>query len=216
MKNNAFTLAEVLITLVLIGIIAALTIPSLIQITENQKRDAKLKKIYSTLNQAVERLNADNDSLIMDNPTFSNDLIRDKLLPYLNYIKKCSSLLPCFYSDNKMPYYANGDYSYQNTNLASSVVLADSVILGFYYADADCKLDLGFGPVICAAIDIDLDGVNKGPNKYAHDFFSFWLLKDKVVPWGIMGDTFGDSCNLGTLGDTGITCGYNILTNQKL
>ncbi|MDD3238364.1 MAG: prepilin-type N-terminal cleavage/methylation domain-containing protein [Candidatus Gastranaerophilales bacterium] len=39
MKNKAFTLAEVLITLVIIGVIAALTIPSLLNnINDNEKR----------------------------------------------------------------------------------------------------------------------------------------------------------------------------------
>ena len=53
-KNKlAFTLAEVLITLGIIGIVAALTLPALIQTNKNKEVETKLKKIYSVMNQAI-------------------------------------------------------------------------------------------------------------------------------------------------------------------
>ena len=56
----AFTLAEVLITLGIIGVVAAITLPSVIQNYRNHSVEAKLKKFYSTINQAVVRSTADN------------------------------------------------------------------------------------------------------------------------------------------------------------
>ena len=53
---RGFTLAEVLITLVIIGFIAAMTIPTLINKTNNQEYVSKLKKAYSTLSQATNRI----------------------------------------------------------------------------------------------------------------------------------------------------------------
>ena len=53
MKKIAFTLAEVLITLGIIGIVAAMTLPTLIQSNKNKEVEAKLKKIYSVMNQAI-------------------------------------------------------------------------------------------------------------------------------------------------------------------
>lgn len=54
MKNKkGFTLAEVLITLVIIGIIAAITIPILMQNYKKQKYYTQFMKTYSTLNQAM-------------------------------------------------------------------------------------------------------------------------------------------------------------------
>lgn len=47
--NCAFTLAEVLITLGIIGAVAALTMPTLMQNKNNNEIQAKVKKIYSTL-----------------------------------------------------------------------------------------------------------------------------------------------------------------------
>ncbi len=52
-KKAAFTLAEVLITLGIIGIVAAMTLPTLVQKKTNSEVEAKLKKIYSSMNQAI-------------------------------------------------------------------------------------------------------------------------------------------------------------------
>lgn len=51
--NKGFTLAEVLITLGIIGIVAALTIPGLIGSYKNQERSARIKKFYSIMSQVI-------------------------------------------------------------------------------------------------------------------------------------------------------------------
>ena len=43
--NDGFTLAEVLITLVIIGVITAITVPSLINKTNNQEYVSRLKRL---------------------------------------------------------------------------------------------------------------------------------------------------------------------------
>ena len=52
-RKQGFTLAEVLITLGIIGVVAALTLPSLIQKNNNKVVETRLKKFYSTMNQAI-------------------------------------------------------------------------------------------------------------------------------------------------------------------
>lgn len=56
---KGFTLAEVLITLGIIGVVAAITLPTLIQKNNNTVVETRLKKFYSAMNQAV--LRAEND-----------------------------------------------------------------------------------------------------------------------------------------------------------
>lgn len=51
-KKFAFTLAEVLITLGIIGVVAAMTMPSLITNYQEKQRVSQLKKVYSALSQA--------------------------------------------------------------------------------------------------------------------------------------------------------------------
>ena len=52
MKKNGFTLAEVLITLAIIGVVATLTLPSLLTNTAEQQSMTAFKKIMNTLNEA--------------------------------------------------------------------------------------------------------------------------------------------------------------------
>jgi len=58
--RNAFTLAEVLITLAVIGVVAALTIPGLVQGYKKRVVETKLAKFYSTINQALSLSEVDN------------------------------------------------------------------------------------------------------------------------------------------------------------
>ena len=60
--KKGFTLSEVLITLGIIGVVATFTIPTLISNHRKQVAENKLKKFYSTINQAVilsENINGD-------------------------------------------------------------------------------------------------------------------------------------------------------------
>lgn len=53
MKKLGFTLAEVLITLVIIGVIAAMTVPTLMNNTQGQENKTAFKKAISSMNQAL-------------------------------------------------------------------------------------------------------------------------------------------------------------------
>lgn len=57
--RKAFTLAEVLITLGIIGVVAAMTLPSLIERNRRVELQNGLKAAYSLLQQALQRMNAD-------------------------------------------------------------------------------------------------------------------------------------------------------------
>ncbi len=54
-KLMAFTLAETLIVMGVIGIVSALTLPNLNSSTGNKEVVAKVKKIYQNLNDAFGR-----------------------------------------------------------------------------------------------------------------------------------------------------------------
>ena len=58
--SNAFTLAEVLITLGVIGIVAALTIPNVTSLYRKNIAETRLAKFYSVMNQAIQRSEVDN------------------------------------------------------------------------------------------------------------------------------------------------------------
>ncbi len=60
MNKNGFTLAEVLITLGIIGVVAAMTIPTLVQNYKKKIVETKLKKVYSIMNQAIKMSTVEN------------------------------------------------------------------------------------------------------------------------------------------------------------
>lgn len=74
-KHKAFTLAEVLITLGIIGVVAALTIPALINRNEERVRETQLKKAYSVLAQ-VHQMMIVND--IYPYPEFVKPFVDDE------------------------------------------------------------------------------------------------------------------------------------------
>ncbi|MCR4880878.1 MAG: type II secretion system GspH family protein, partial [bacterium] len=75
MKNNfAFSLAETLTTLMLIGVVAAVTIPVLNANVEKQKTIANLKRLYSSFSINIQTvLNEANCSSISCLRAYSND-----------------------------------------------------------------------------------------------------------------------------------------------
>ena len=101
-RKIAFTLAEVLITLGIIGVVAALTIPTLMANHRKQVVETRLAKFYSTMNQAIKMAEVDYgdvrqwDEFVQGfekdengNPTTSKALawFEKYLKPYLKYTK---------------------------------------------------------------------------------------------------------------------------------
>ncbi len=86
-RFKAFTLAEVLITLGIIGVVASLTMPSLIQSHRRQVVEVRLQKFYSTINQAITMSEADNgnkaDWVSADTDDFFNRYLKN----YLSYVQ---------------------------------------------------------------------------------------------------------------------------------
>ncbi|MDD3237091.1 MAG: type II secretion system protein [Candidatus Gastranaerophilales bacterium] len=75
-KTKAFTLAEVLITLTIIGIVAAMTIPSLMYSTNKQEYRTALKKSLTVLNQAI-TANYALDGMTMADYDTASDLVEN-------------------------------------------------------------------------------------------------------------------------------------------
>ncbi len=65
-KRNAFTLAEVLITLGIIGVVAAMTMPTLLNSTQAARSKTGFKKVMNVLNQALVVHNALEDQTTAD------------------------------------------------------------------------------------------------------------------------------------------------------
>ena len=104
MKIRAFTMAEVLITLGIIGIVAAMTLPSIMTNYQKKVIATKLKKTYSILNQAFmqsQQVNGDFDTWpigeeIEDVDKYFNFYYK----PYFNGVQICKNAKKCGYKSN--------------------------------------------------------------------------------------------------------------------
>lgn len=185
-KLSAFTLAEVLITLMVIGILAVVTIPSILQSYEERESISKLRKVYSVLKQAYQLAEIENGPPDTWNLSNSNSL--GYIKKYLNIVKECpGNTGGCTY----MGYYKwlNGnDYPHLKTDIDNAVkyVLADGVTMFSLRISSSCKMEAGKveGSLYsCASFDVDLNG-QKPPNQFGKDLFAFYLTKAGIFPYG--------------------------------
>lgn len=84
-KFNAFTLAEILITILIIGIVAALTIPNLIYSYKKRVIETRLVNFYSMINQAISLSEIENGNKMFWDAHDTNDFWNMYLKKYLKY-----------------------------------------------------------------------------------------------------------------------------------
>ena len=194
MKNEkGFTLAEVLITLVIIGVVAAFTIPSVNIYYRNVALQSQLKKTYSELAQLARLFYIDNGMTIPDYSRGRSEW------EFLNKISSYIMSTPILASGqgkndgigNYNAYYTlkylNGKkYSGgANSSGRDSSFMCDhsgfrSSNSGAIYIFNDIPQEGQNGPVIC----VDING-QKGPNQYGKDYFMFIFTTDgEVLPVG--------------------------------
>jgi len=92
--KKAFTLAEVLIALVIVGVVAALTIPVAVAKYHKQETVSRLKKVYSALMTAYNSSTFENGPI--ETWTFGNSAnisnsISKYILPYIQFTKNCGT-----------------------------------------------------------------------------------------------------------------------------
>lgn len=203
-----FTLAEVLITLAIIGIVAALTIPSVIQKYKEQATVTAVKKVYSTLSQAYTMALAENGSpenwntgtwivTDQDDPNYGEYApdgainLANILAPYMKTAKNCGTEEGCWYGGNT--YKMDGTiYREAERPDMSKVLLLDGTAIAFGGTDYSITKDKDK----LSWILVDING-RKSPNTYGHDIFSFFITAKGVYPYGLPDDldfTFEDYC----------------------
>ncbi|PWL79727.1 hypothetical protein DBY21_02990 [Candidatus Gastranaerophilales bacterium] len=84
----AFTLAEVLITLGIIGIVASMTLPALIHKNQNKALEAALKKNYSAISQALDMYQAQTGERIKAGE-IEGRMLKTVLMKYLKSVRDC-------------------------------------------------------------------------------------------------------------------------------
>jgi len=183
--KNGFTLAEVLITLVIIGVVAALTIPTAINKKNDHEIVSRLKKTYSALAQVTAKIIAEEGS--PKNWSYADQNIYNLYKKHLNNAKEC--LGAGCYEQNVM-YCLNGSVcnTFDNDYYPDyKLILADGTQLIFSRISSsnhnDCSLNVYGSTGVCYGIIADVNGM-KRPNTRGRDVFIFVLQENGLYPAG--------------------------------
>lgn len=178
-KKAAFTLAEVLITLGIIGIIAAMTLPSLINTYRKLDTSAKLKKFFSSMNQAVVFSVAENgepvnwiETLTYHNPESLYDWFDRYIMKHMRILKNCRNA-----GSNCVGEYVYCDYpgrcynaSYISTNTVLYIFNDGTMITSLTGGGVD--EETGMATSMTLHVRFDTNGYGR-PNTFGQDVFSF-------------------------------------------
>ena len=208
MKNKkGFTLPEILITVVVIGIIAAITINIINTNVRKAEIESKLKQNYAIFNNALTQATIDNGA-IDSWPIFrekgsstltEKEFLEKYIIPNIKLIKPLeqTSLKELGYSrvfkqpngsnDTNFPYTANFNVLSLNNG---------TIIFPIYYGNKDGLV-----------IPMDINGI-KGPNVFGKDAFAFYIDFNDFTPrvWGFGATLAGASGNINNCKTYGQYC----------
>ena len=206
MNKIAFTLSEVLIVIVIIGIVAAITLPSVINNTNKQEYVSRLQKTYSNLSQATNRIIAEEGSFKGTDGGWntSSSALRDMYKKYLNNVKECDNHTSCIPDiiDYKNLNGTSNNGMYHLTNNYDGIVLQDGTFLSFL-SSSGCNFDQETycgDKDMCGVIHVDING-SKKPNQWGRDAFRFYISETGLYPTGC---NWNKTC-------TGQTCTCKVL-----
>lgn len=198
--NCGFTLAEVLITLGIIGIVAAMTLPAVISRTQNKELESQFKKVYAELNQVAQLFKKDNEITVSEYAQQHGTPNTIKLL--MNYYKGAKKIDDTTYNSKD----EEGNIQGTRYNLyaldGTKILMGPCDDSGFYsevggriYSFVTDRVEAGIdGPVVC----VDINGM-KGPNKYGYDLHVFYFTTNGFIfP---MGQPHKDTAKNGAVGD---------------
>lgn len=207
----AFTLAEVLITLGIIGVVAAMTIPVLLTNYKANRLRTQFLKTYSVVQQVFKQMEADD---VSTNPTdYKRDGKNEFYKTFKNYLTgatNCGDVLsswisstPCANIAYTKPVYKTLDGSNDLDNHLfddGQLALPDGTLLLF-----EQSLDANY-----IWIFADINGAKNPPNRLGYDLFAFEFCDGVLRTMGDIGTKFTNMdryCNLeSTMPNNGMTC----------
>lgn len=222
-SKRGFTLAEVLITLGIIGIVAAMTLPSIINNARNKQLEAQLKKSQSVITQGLQRM-AGEDGQVVNSINYPRVQFNAAFKKYFYNAKDCGAG-DCVRSSREtddegsiQDYIIKNYRTYNNLNIVQTPFFDDGQ---FQLNDGSMVLienpSQGTLPLY---ITVDINGMNKKPNRWGHDLFTFNISKDgKLLPMGAEGTPYyrqeSTYCSATSINRAnGIACTFKALTDK--
>ncbi|MBO6086741.1 type II secretion system protein, partial [bacterium] len=207
-KKSAFTLAEVLITLGVIGVVASITLPTLIKEYNKHAWVNALKQNYSLLNQGFKKMMADDGVEFIADTEVWRAMTYDCYHGYIVSLDQCKNFYPQLgkyfkivsiedisgkykFKVNTTEYTAGPSATGQPKNHA--MYLSNGAMIWRYYfyknpnISSNCDAIHNAGGHMCGLAGdfyIDVNG-NRGPNELGKDIFYFYITeRGQLVPEG--------------------------------
>lgn len=207
-KKQAFTLTELLVALGIIGAIAALSIPSLLNNIHSRMLTTQLRSTVESIQQLATDQLVEHKTKTLEDTDFNNpaNILSET---HFNITKSCTSgsaQKDCWKISTSVP--TNERVTYKTINggtgtvaAAQSAKLKNGVLISYYLSDQ--TLNGVTDDKVIGIFDIDVNGNDK-PNIIGRDFFSVFVTKKgKLVDYkevnGITNlDTLKSNCKNGT------------------
>ena len=188
--KKGYTLAEVLITLGIVGVVAAITISVVVSKIQWTILKTQYKKVYTTYSQAIQLIQNENETYPVEcyydnsgSVKFSDcKLFYDKLRENLKIVKYCeknalsNGCVPVYSSYNMTQGCYGFSENYINNKNTAWILNDGSIFIKYTYNHPFFAVDInGF----------------KGPNKAGYDLF-FYKIKAKNI--GLYLDTLYGGC----------------------
>lgn len=214
-----FTLAEVLITLGIIGVVAAMTIPNLIATHKAKRFRTQFLKSYSTIQQVFKQMQADDISI--DPADY----------PIQEYYKVFGKYLKGATDCGGQEYYSNNDYKgepcfnhrkkyYKNLQGKNATKLNPIVNDGEWLLPDGSLLLFENGGARWGSkvyVTVDLNGFGNPPDRMGYDVFMFQLIDENLKTMGDTGTHYNNMdiyCNLKSNNiQNGIACAQKAKEN---
>ena len=162
----AFTLAEVLITLGIIGIIAAMTIPGLIETYQKKATAEKLKEMYSIITQAAKMYTNDTETEFgsFDTQLSEKEFLDKYFSPYVKVVLRCENTTDCY--KGKTPLAID----------RKTAAVMPPYMIGLLNGSFVGVVKRAGGAVFY----VDINGA-AGPNVSGRDIFNFYLVNTDTL-----------------------------------
>lgn len=216
-KIFAFTLAEVLVTLGIIGVVASMTMPTLIQNQRKTVLQNQLKKQYSVLSQALEMWKQKTGviGLYKMYATYNGTEYVNSNTFKTQYMEELKAVGKMNYKNGPYNLNRKKKMNYEGRTCTPTTLLPDG---------SSMCVNIWSGTI---SITTDINGPGKNPNAWGYDIFTFVVDRDTEQLVGMKstkaepdpdsaypeGDGLPCSMNVQSAGN-GLGCAYYALINQ--
>jgi len=190
MRNKkAFTLAEILLTLTVIGVVACLCIPALIEKVQYEMYVSALKKDIANLSSAFKLIQSDNADSVVGIFTSSNTIM-NLFCNKLNCALTCQANQQpgvCFEDGQNSWHTLDGRSGWQDNTGFARAVLTDGTLLSFQFMTSTCNdghYTINGTSLNCAAVYLDVNGFNP-PNTMGRDMFQVLITQTGIISTGV-------------------------------